>query len=79
MPGIADLAATAFEKRERVKMLEMMNTPIEYEARKKAFIELELARAEANQAEAALRSLNPYQTTQREIFERQQYPDAKPQ
>lgn len=59
--GIAGLAATAFEKRERVKMLEMMNTPVEYEARKKAMVELELARHEANQAEAALRALNPYQ------------------
>lgn len=62
MSGIADLAATAFEKRERVKMLEMMNTPVEYEARKKAFIELQLARHEALQAEEALRALNPYQT-----------------
>lgn len=63
MPGIADLAATAFEKRERVKMLEMMNTPLEYEARKKAFIELALARNAALQAEEALRALNPYQTS----------------
>lgn len=62
MPGIADLAATAFDKHERVKMLEMMNTPVEYEARKKAFIELALAREEARKAEEALRSLNPYQT-----------------
>ena len=60
MPGVADLAAEAFDKRERVRMLEMMNTPIEYEARKKAFIQLELARVEARQAEEALRSLNPY-------------------
>ena len=60
MPGIADLAATAFEKRERVKMLGMMDTPTDYMARKAAMIELEVARYEANQAEAALRSLNPY-------------------
>jgi len=59
--GITGLAATAFEKRERVKMLEMMNTPTDYEERKKAFVELELARHEANQAEAALRLLNPQQ------------------
>lgn len=60
--GIASLAEIAFEKRERVRMLEMMNTPVEYEDRKKAMVELELARHEANQAEAALRALNPYQT-----------------
>lgn len=63
MPGVADFAAEAFEKRERVRMLEMMNTPIDYEERKKAMIALELARYEANQAEAALRSLNPYQSS----------------
>jgi hypothetical protein len=62
MPGVADLAAEAFDKRERVRMLEMMNTPTEYEARKKAFIELALARNDASKAEEALRSLNPYQT-----------------
>jgi hypothetical protein len=62
MPGIADLAAEAFEKQERVRMLGMMNTPTDYEERKKAMIALELARYEANQAEAALRSLNPYQS-----------------
>ena len=65
MPGIADLAAEAFDKREHVKMLEMMNTPTEYEARKKAFIELALARAAADRAEETLRSLNPYQTVTR--------------
>jgi hypothetical protein len=63
MPGIVDLAAEAFDKRERVKMLEMMNTPVEYEARKKAFIDLAVARQEALQAEEALRALNPYQTS----------------
>jgi hypothetical protein len=61
MPEIADLAAEAFEKRERVRMLGMANTPIDYEERKKAFIKLELARLEANKAEDALRALNPYQ------------------
>jgi hypothetical protein len=61
MPGVVDLAAEAFEKRERVRILEMINIPVDYEARKKAMIDLELARQEANAAEAALRSLNPYQ------------------
>ncbi len=61
MPGVADLAAEAFEKRERVRMLEMMNTPIDYAERKKAYIELQLARADAVVAETALRSLSPYQ------------------
>jgi hypothetical protein len=65
MPGISDLAAEAFEKRERVRILEMMNTPVDYEERKKAMIELELARHDAMQAEAALRALNPYQSTGR--------------
>lgn len=60
--GVAGLAGIAFEKRERVRMLEMCNTPDDYEDRKKAMVELELARYEANQAEAALRQLNPYQT-----------------
>ena len=60
--GIAGLAAQAFEKRERVRMLEMMNTPVDYDDRKKAMIELELARHEANQSEMALRALNPYQS-----------------
>ena len=58
--GVMGLAAAAFEKRERVRILEMCNTPVDYEERKKAMIELELARYEVNQAEAALRSLNPY-------------------
>lgn len=59
MFGLCDLAASAFEKRERVRILEMMNTPIEYEERKKARVELELARHDANVAEEALRHLNP--------------------
>jgi hypothetical protein len=65
--GISGLAAVAFEKRERVRMLEMMNTPVDYEARKKAMIDLELARHEANKAEAALRSLNPYSFNRQSI------------
>lgn len=59
MAGVADLAVMAFEKRERVKMLEMMNTPTDYEERKKAFIELELARHDAAQAERNLRAIYP--------------------
>ena len=54
MTGIAELAAVAFEKQERVRILSMMNTPTDYEERKKAFIELALARDEANKALAAL-------------------------
>jgi hypothetical protein len=60
MPGIMDLAATAFEKQERVRILGMMNIPTDYEDRKKAMIELEVARYESNQAENALRAINPY-------------------
>ena len=59
-PGIAGLAARAFEANERVRMLEIMNMPLDYEARKRAMIDLELARYEANQAQGALRALNPY-------------------
>ena len=62
MPGIAELAAEAFDKREYVRALEMANVPVTYKQRKQAFIDLELARAEANAAEKALRSLNPSQT-----------------
>lgn len=54
MGTTAELAAIAFERAERVRMLEMMNTPVDYEARKKAFIELAEAR-EAHQT--ALRAL----------------------
>lgn len=62
MPGIVELAAEAFDRRERVRLLEMSNMPIDYDERKKAFIELELAIAAANEAEAALCALNPHQT-----------------
>jgi hypothetical protein len=48
--GPAKLAAKWFEKNERIKILEMSNMPTDYEARKQAFIELELARAEAEKA-----------------------------
>lgn len=49
-----ELAEDAFAKSERVKMLAMMNTPTDYDARKKAFVEMSLAREEANKAEARL-------------------------
>ena len=48
MPNIrtlSELAADAFEKGERVRMLEMLNTPTDYDERKKSFIELAEARA----------------------------------
>lgn len=54
MSDIAKLAADAFEKQERVKMLEMMNTPIDYDERKKAFIELAEAQAAAREAQGRL-------------------------
>jgi hypothetical protein len=56
MSAIIQLATKAFEKRERVKVLEALNLPADYEDRKRAFIELETARYEAIQAESALRS-----------------------
>lgn len=45
---IEEIAASAFEANERVKMLMAMNQPSDYEERKKAFIEMSVARAEAN-------------------------------
>ncbi len=57
MPGIADLAADAFEKQERVRMLEMLNTPTDYVERKNAYINLQLARHEAEMAKRALDQL----------------------
>ena len=56
MQLITDLATRAFEQRERVKMLEMMNVPVDYEERRKAFVELEIARREAIRAENDLRN-----------------------
>lgn len=50
MTKIAELAAEAFEKRERVKMLEMLNMPQDYDARKAAFIQLAEAREAARLA-----------------------------
>jgi hypothetical protein len=52
--AIEILAADAFEKNERVRMLEMMNTPLDYDARKKAFVDLAKARQEAADANTRL-------------------------
>jgi len=51
-PTIAELADQAFQAGERVRMLNMMNTPQDYEERRKAIAE---ARAEEL---AATRALN---------------------
>lgn len=54
MTKLAELAAEAFEKWERVRMLEMMNTPQDYDARKAAFIQLAEARESARLADLRL-------------------------
>jgi hypothetical protein len=51
---VAELAEDAFLKAEYVKALGMMNTPVEFEERKKAFVQMEVARASANHAASAL-------------------------
>ncbi len=51
---VEEVAEDAFVKVEHVKTLSMMNTPIEYEERKKAFVKLAMARAAANEAEQKL-------------------------
>ncbi len=61
---IKELAADAFEKQERVRMLEMMSTPIDYEARKAAFVQLAEACASA---EAAKKKLDNYATSNKSI------------
>lgn len=53
---IAEMAEDAFLKAEHAKALSMMNTPINFEERKKAFIALAIAREAANKAQAALDS-----------------------
>lgn len=52
--SIAELAADAFAKHERCRMLAIMNTPVDYEERKKAFVEMAEAQAAAIRAQAAL-------------------------
>ena len=51
---VEELARDAFEKSERVRMLGMRNTPTDYEERKKAFVDLAVARAAAAEAEQTL-------------------------
>lgn len=51
---IKELAAKAFDARQTVKMLELMNIPLDYLEAKKAFIELSEARLAANKAEFEL-------------------------
>lgn len=51
---VGELAEDAFLKTERVKALEMMNTPSSFDDRKKAFMELAVARADANEATSRL-------------------------
>lgn len=53
---VAELAEDAFLKAEHVKALSMMNTPTDFDERKKAFIALAVAREAANKAAAALDS-----------------------
>jgi hypothetical protein len=55
MADLAELVAIAAEKRERVKIMEMMNTPVDPYEQHQALYRLALARQEANQAEAKLR------------------------
>ena len=57
---IEELAEDAFVKAERIRILGMTNTPTDYEERKKAFIEMSLARDEANKAEQRLRAAIEY-------------------
>lgn len=47
---VATLAVEAFEKQERLNMLGMCATPVEYEDRKKAAVEYALAQHEASEA-----------------------------
>ena len=51
---IEELAEDAFVKAEYVRNLGMANTPVEYDERKKAFVEMARARAAANEAEQRL-------------------------
>lgn len=53
---VTELAEDAFIKAEHVKMLEQMNTPTDYDERKKAFIKLAEAKAASVQANKVLAS-----------------------
>lgn len=51
---IKELASAAFKKQEYLDALYMSNTPLDYKEREKAFINLQLARKEANEATTKL-------------------------
>ena len=51
---IAELAEQEFHARERLRAMDMMNVPTDYEERKKAAIALAEAQAEAVRAKLAL-------------------------
>lgn len=51
---VEELAEDAFLKSERLRALEIMGTPTDFDERKKAFIELARARVDANDATAKL-------------------------
>lgn len=53
-PSTEALAIAAFEASERVIALSMMNTPVDYEERKKAAVELAVAREAAAYAQRLL-------------------------
>jgi hypothetical protein len=53
-PSTEDLAIAAFEAHERVNGLMMMNTPLDYEERKKAAVQLAVAREAAFYAQQKL-------------------------
>jgi hypothetical protein len=53
-PTTAELAAIAFEKNEYVRALLMSNTPLDYEERKRAFVQLAEAQEAATVATAKL-------------------------
>lgn len=53
---VAELAEDAFIKQEYLQAQMMMNTPTDFEDRKKAFIALAEARDAANKSKAALDS-----------------------
>lgn len=55
-PSTEALASAAFDAAERVRALEMMNTPTDYEDRKRTFIELQKAREAATRARQILES-----------------------
>lgn len=63
MMTLEQAAADAFEKAERVKMLELMNSPTDYEERKKAYIELAVARSDAEAAKRTLDAITNWEST----------------